>query len=281
MITPENISATLPNIIQEVEGEKSVYEKLQPYLEEAERWARNTFTGEAVWQLIEQRSDSDTTKQVLQQVIIHDAFARAIPNLDVILTPNGFGIVSNSNIAPASKERVDRLIDSLLDNRDDDIHQLLVELPKVEGWTVTRQGEYFTATLFPTLSITKILPRPDKYKTRWDYYQFLHEKMVVIEKALADKYVSPELISALRMEHVNVAAVYRRNNLINSLKAVEVMLIKNPEEKQEVCHQELTMIVDTIRKYPAVFPEWHSSATAQLYDPPIFENKKKSNGYWF
>lgn len=281
MITSDIINATLPNIIQEVEGEKSLYEKLQPYLEEAERWARNTFTGEAVWQLIEQRSDSDTTKQVLQQVIIHDAFARAIPNLDVILTPNGFGIVSNTNIAPASKERVDRLIDSILDNRDDDIHQLLVELPKVEGWILTSQGEYFTATLFPTLSITKILPRPDKYKTRWDYYQFLHEKMVVVEKALADKYVSPELISALRIEHVNGAAAYLRNNLINSVKAVEVMLIKNPEEKQEVCHQELTMIVDTIRKYPADFPEWHSSATAQLYDPPIFENKKKSNGYWF
>ena len=118
MITPELIQATLPNILPAVEGEKSVYEKLQPYVAEAERWVKNTFTGEEIWQNIEQRSDSDNTKQIQQKVIINDAFARAIPNLDLILTPNGFGIVANTNIAPASKDRVERLIDSILDNRD-------------------------------------------------------------------------------------------------------------------------------------------------------------------
>ena len=281
MITIELIQATLPNILPAVEGEKSVYEKLQPFLAEAERWAKNTFTGEELWQLLEQRSDSDTTKKILQQVIINDAFARAIPNLDLILTPNGFGIVSNTNIAPASKDRVERLIDSILDNRDDEISMLLVELPKIEGWISTSQGEYFTATLFPTLSITRTLPKPDNYRTRWDYYQFLHEKMVVIEKEIADKYVSPELISALRTEQFCSAAANLRKNIIHRLKALELLLLRNPEEYRKICHNELTMIVDYIRKHPDVFPEWHSSPTAQLYDPPIFENKKNNTGYWF
>ena len=281
MITPELIQATLPNILPAVEGEKSVYEKLQPYVAEAERWVKNTFTGEEIWQNIEQRSDSDTTKQILQQVIINDAFARAIPNLDLILTPNGFGIVSNTNIAPASKDRVERLIDSILDNRDDNISQLLVELPKIEGWISTSQGEYFTATLFTTLSITRTLPKPDNYRTRWDYYQLLHEKLVVIEKEIADKYVSPELISALRTEQFSLAATNLRKKIIPSLKAVELLLLRNTEEYRKICHNELTMIVDIIRKYPDDFPEWHSSPTAQLYNPPIFENKKNATGYWF
>lgn len=281
MITPELIQATLPNILPAVEGEKSVYEKLQPFLAEAERWAKNTFTGDTVWQILEQRSDSDTTKQVLQLLVVHDAFARAIPNLDLILTPNGFGIVSNTNIAPASKDRVERLIDSILDNRDDDISLLLDELPKIEGWISTSQGEYFTATLFTTLSITRTLPKPDNYRTRWDYYQFLHEKLVVIEKEIADKYVSPELISALRTEQFSLAAASLRKKIIPSLKALELLLLRNPEEYRKICHNELTMIVDIIRKYPDDFPEWHSSSTAQLYDPPIFENQKKSTGYWF
>ena len=281
MITPELIQATLPNILPAVEGEKSVYEKLQPYVAEAERWVKNTFTGEEIWQNIEQRSDSDTTKQILQQVIINDAFARAIPNLDLILTPNGFGIVSNTNIAPASKDRVERLIDSILDNRDDNISLLLVELPKIEGWIATSQGEYFTATLFTTLSITRTLPKPDNYRTRWDYYQLLHEKLVVIEKEIADKYVSPELISALRTEQFSSAATNLRKKIIPSLKAVELLLLRNTEEYRKICHNELTMIVDIIRKYPDDFPEWHSSPTAQLYNPPIFENKKNATGYWF
>lgn len=286
MITPELIQATLPNILPAVEGEKSVYEKLQPYVAEAERWVKNTFTGEELWQILEQRSDSDNTKQILQKVIINDAFARAIPNLDLILTPNGFGIVSNTNIAPASKDRVERLIDSILDNRDDNISLLLVELPKIEGWISTSQGEYFTATLFPTISITRTLPKPDNYRTRWDYYQFLHEKLVVIEKEIADKYVSPELISAMRTEQFRTeqfsqAAANLRKNIIHSLKALELLLLRNPEEYRKICHNELTMIVDIIRKYPDDFPEWHSSPTAQLYNPPIFENKKNATGYWF
>lgn len=29
------------------------------------------------------------------------------------------------------------------------------------------------------------------------------------------------------------------------------------------------------------FPEWHTSPTAALFTPPIFENKKENKGYWF
>lgn len=36
-----------------------------------------------------------------------------VPSLDLVLTPNGFGIVSNQNVAPASRDRVARLIASL------------------------------------------------------------------------------------------------------------------------------------------------------------------------
>ena len=27
--------------------------------------------------------------------------------------------------------------------------------------------------------------------------------------------------------------------------------------------------------------EWHTSETAKLYEPAIFENKKEDKGYWF
>lgn len=46
-------------------------------------------------------------------------------------------------------------------------------------------------------------------------------------------------------------------------------------------HQTLTQIVELIRSNPEDFPQWHASATAQLYAPPIFENKKESKAYWF
>ena len=40
-------------------------------------------------------------------------------------------------------------------------------------------------------------------------------------------------------------------------------------------------VVNHIRRYPNLFPEWHASETAKLFSPPIFKNKKEARGYFF
>ena len=40
-------------------------------------------------------------------------------------------------------------------------------------------------------------------------------------------------------------------------------------------HDSVPMIPDD------VFPEWHASATAELFTPSVFRNEQKSGGYWF
>jgi len=40
-------------------------------------------------------------------------------------------------------------------------------------------------------------------------------------------------------------------------------------------------IVNTLRSHPEEFPQWHTSPTAALFTPPVFENKKENKGYWF
>ena len=39
--------------------------------------------------------------------------------------------------------------------------------------------------------------------------------------------------------------------------------------------------VDFMRKHDAQFPEFRHSATYKLFEPPIFENKKKASVYFF
>ena len=45
--------------------------------------------------------------------------------------------------------------------------------------------------------------------------------------------------------------------------------------------QSLRDIVDFMRKNEASFPHFRTSATYKLFEPPVFENKKQANGYWF
>ena len=40
-------------------------------------------------------------------------------------------------------------------------------------------------------------------------------------------------------------------------------------------------IVNYIRQRHEAYPEWHNSATAQLFSPPVFKNKKNAAGYFF
>lgn len=49
-----------------------------------------------------------------------------------------------------------------------------------------------------------------------------------------------------------------------------------------LCHpQSFYDLVIITREHAEVFPEWHASATDQLYSPAVFRNKKQSGGYWF
>ena len=220
------------------------------------------------------RYDTDTLRAITTQVVVYEAFRRALPHLDVVLTPNGFGIVSNANIAPASKERIERLQSSLLTNRDAAIHQLLTLLCKQQCWLATEQAEFFRGTMFSNLKHGQSLQ---------DYLE-MREKLIPLEEHIATQYLSMELLSTLQAQVQSCQfSTDKHKHICRVLQAVEVECLSNttfttlsPQE-----HQTLTQIVELIRSNPEDFPEWHASTTAQLYTPQVFENKKESKAYWF
>ena len=46
------------------------------------------------------------------------------------------------------------------------------------------------------------------------------------------------------------------------------------QPKRQLHVQQYYDVVNIIREHPDEFPAWHSSAVAELYTPPVFENKK-------
>ena len=54
-----------------------------------------------------------------RRAVYATAAYNALPTLDLVATPNGFGVVSNQNIAPASKERVAAFRESLRQYKSD------------------------------------------------------------------------------------------------------------------------------------------------------------------
>ena len=64
--------------------------------------------------------------------------------------------------------------------------------------------------------------------------------------------------------------------VIRTLQSLEMMLVSD----MQVHPQSFYDLVNIIREHEELFPAWHSSPVAALYTPKVFENKKKSSGYW-
>ena len=99
-----------------------------------------------VTDIISAEHESEATQEgspLLQQVtryVILATFLDRLHSQDIIMTDNGFGVVSNDNIAPASQARVDALEHELTYSRDMARHNILNELRRVEGWAETEQA---------------------------------------------------------------------------------------------------------------------------------------------
>ena len=255
--TDSQLRQYIPNALVTVSGEQTLYDKLQVKLQLSEAWFARTFGVVGA---------STTACKVLAT----DAFLRAVPSLDLVLTPNGFGIVSNNTIVPASRDRVDRLIVSLEQNRDFALDQLLHQLLQIEDWRTTAQGRYFLQTLFQT---PFSIPADLRKQHALDYFQQSHAQIVLIEQELADKFISEPVYQRLRSDIDNPDFA----NIIVPLQAIELQLLTG----KPLPYKQLIALVDYIRTHEDIFPEWQTSSTAELYKPNSFQNKKSAAGYWW
>ncbi len=273
--TDSELRQYIPNVLVTVEGEKTLYEKIEQHLRAAEEWVKDSFTGEDVYSAIENLTASERLRVIVANIVAAEAFKNAIPSLDLILTPNGFGIVSNNNVLPASKERVDRLMTQTEDQRDLYAGLLIRRLPAQKGWLTTEQAAFFGATLFPSMSLCD---RMDIRSQRWTKYLKLRENLLHIEKTLAAKYFSEEQMTVFRqivLSHSGGDTLTQQ--VIMKIQSIELMILR----EQPVHNQDFFDIVNVIRNNEDTFPEWQGSDTAELYQIKPFENKKESGGYWF
>ena len=273
--TDAQLRAHIPNIIASVKGETPFIERVAHFLDLAEDWVRTTFTSESTFNTICGYTDSNESKIICSRLVVADALRRAIPSLDIVLTPNGFGVVSTQNLAPASKPRVDRLVGSMLAHRDDCIAALLPELVGASKWLTSSQADFFGSTLFPDLGIVDAVGGATGSK--WAKYLELRPQVIDLEASLAEEWLSPGLMSALRSENLRGDLTEKRSVIVRQVKAQILGYLKSGSFSS----RRLADIVNRIRENKDDFPEWHRSETAKLFAPPVFRNEKKAKGYWF
>lgn len=149
-----------------------VYEKVEPHFAPTYDECKADVLGTTGTSAAEDGSHEQLLVAVKQWVSLQ-AFLAVFRQLDLVLTPTGFGVVSTQQMAPASKQRVDALVGHLRDSALRAHGLLLTELCKVEGWGDSDQARENIDTLFFDFRLLQKMQGPAASHLDWQAAQRL------------------------------------------------------------------------------------------------------------
>lgn len=130
MITQEQFERYIPSAVM---PDSSIYDRIAEYLDEGETEVKSLLGST----LYDSREDDQELLALCNRMACLFAYKTVIPQLDLVLTENGFGVVSNQNVAPASMQRVNTLRQQVQQSLEDTIDDLLDYLRGNVDWVNT------------------------------------------------------------------------------------------------------------------------------------------------
>ncbi|MBR6997396.1 MAG: hypothetical protein IKI19_01160 [Prevotella sp.] len=178
-----------------------VYEKVEPHFVATYDECKASVLGDAGTEAVEQGGHCVT--EVKRWVSIY-SFLAVFRQLDLVLTPTGFGVVSTQQMAPASKQRVDALIGHLRDSALAAHGQLVNHLCAVQGWGDSEQAKENIDTLFYDFRMLQKMQGPAATHLDWQAAQrLIGEADETLRLKLSNQYMD-HLLCAVRHATVNV-----------------------------------------------------------------------------
>ena len=262
------------------------YNNVRPYLDAATAELHERFAPGA---------HLDDVKDAAEAFVCYSASYEAIPALDLIATPNGFAVVNNQNLAPASKERVAALRESYRQSKSRYTSGLIVLLTRFQDYVLPA-----------ALASLPLLPTASKCRDFGIYYKgvsFLGEEeyakvrpyLVEAEHRLAG-LISEEQVEHLRsMQWIFVNRTFRLD--VTDLNAAEMRLL-------QLCREYLTaevvskmesvdtlgrkslrtnaaVIIDYVTRHEYELPIYAASSVAEANRTKPYENQANDPTFFF
>mgnify|MGYP003295940036 CR=1 FL=1 len=197
-----------------------------------------------------------------------------IPHLDLVLTPTGFGIVSNENVAPASADRVKELRKQVKDAYDDAYDAAILTMLGT-NWVEIVSGRIHTCSLFITAKdLRTYAGMPDAHRSD------LLERLVQI--AEAEEYIRrtistefyEELLGMIRSNAINDAHFL----LVYELKmAIGAWLSGN----KNVFRMKVANVINRMESHIDDYPKYKDSEAYKVKHFERYQNGKDDTTYFF
>lgn len=281
-----------------IDPECGLYARVLPFLEEADQMLLASLLGDDLYNalhdaisLLPDGGTSDmsplspatdfrqpaTIAMIADSVmrhVVNRAMELAIPQLDLILTSSGFGVVSSSQIAPASRDRVENLRRSCaraaLYYRDRLLLQLLGNSHTQPLAIASPVFVTATSSLFWTEEqVGDAVPNTEAPKTLRE----LRPKIGQAEAEIAKRISREQLVTLFdKMRQSDLTSAQLQ--VVGMLRLVAGALVSlSPGSPKAFALRYLRNIYEVMEDNPDDFAEYHSSSVYAGRHAPTYENR--------
>lgn len=264
------------SIATAMDATSEIYDSMTAYLRNAEQWVKSSILGTFLYDKVDSLEEDIITQ--LGLVVSLRAFIEAIPFIDLVLTPTGFGVVSNTNLAPASKDRVERLQQQSQNVLDDAVDSLIFSLNASKSRSEWVKGEAFPgltdSLIWRAEELRLYAGRPFAHRsTLLELRPQISACEFFISTYISKEYLS-ELIGKLRE---NKLSAEDRSIFVHLWRVMGLYL----QGLKKSATQQLYDFVNVMEKNPESFQTYIGSQAYKLKHTPVYENKKEDSSYFW
>lgn len=243
-----------------------VFDSVQPYIEDATARLDDEIMGGV-------ETSDIPTQAAAEAYVCLDAFLRVFRQLDLVLTPTGFGVVANNTTSPASKERVNALEQQLLLERERRYGRLMHLLPKVTGWGDTMAAAHCIRTLYFDIRLyEEAVGKTVSYDGWHEAQTAIMETDIRLRRKISDEQME-ELLTAVRHADITTEQL---GAITLIMDIFSLAIARSPLVKERIDN-----LINYLEQDSATFPTYLASKAYKINHHDNFENKKDSPAFFF
>ena len=254
------------------DAETRIFEAVLPYMQQYLDKARNVI-----------KIPEDYAGDALVEAYVYRQAAwQALPHLDLVLTDNGFAVVSNNNLAPASRDRVAALQERLREEKADARDLLLMDLCRNTAWRDTEACRRLRSSLLWCPMLLRrygVTAADGRQVFEREYNALLPQVLAAGEEAA--RIVSREQMQWL-LEHQDECDEDGEPDLRSVVREMcRRFMAAVIADRKPAVRTLAAQIQDFLNRHADDLPEYAASSKFQADNFKPYENKKSAPAFLF
>lgn len=246
-----------------------IYESVKLHFNETLEDVSELYLGEVGCKAAE---ESEEVMEKLRRLVAVTTFLLMMEQKDVVLTPTGFGVVSNQQVAPASMSRVNAVHESLQRDMLLAEGKLFGSLVKVDGWG--EQPEAELAISLPLWSLRQLQQYYGKGLKVATFHEYLATERRAMEKVrewIGDETVDFCMLSLRTGKHNEY------DDVMKIIESIVISFIDGDMIRQQTLYRKL------LHKLECNLETYTLYAESEAYKANIenrYENKQEDSAFF-